>query len=79
MELEKAKTIAGVVVEAIKVYCDRIEVAGSIRRQRPIVNDIDLVVIPNDQWNLDLALMRMGNYKMSGLKIARVDMVVTRD
>lgn len=74
MELEKAKTIAGIVVEAIKPYCDRIEVAGSIRRQRPNPKDIDLVVIPNDRWNLDLALMRMGNYKMSGMKIARVDM-----
>jgi len=74
MELEKAMTIAGVVVEAIKPYCDKIEVVGSIRRQRPNPKDIDLVVIAHDRWNLDLALMRMGNYKMSGMKIARIDM-----
>ena len=65
---------AMMVVKALEPYCDKIEVAGSVRRQRPIVNDIDLVVIPRDQRNLDLALMRMGNYKMSGMKIARVEM-----
>ncbi len=74
MELEKAKVIAGIVVKALQPHCDRIEVAGSIRRQKPIVNDIDLVLIPRDRWNLDLALMRMGNCKMSGKKIARVEM-----
>jgi len=74
MELEKAKTIARAVVEAIEPYCTRVEVVGSIRRRKPTVRDIDLVVITHDRGNLDLALMRMGNYKMSGSKIARIDM-----
>lgn len=74
MELEKAKVIAQTVVKAIKPYCTKVEVVGSIRRQKATVNDIDLVAIPRDRWNLDLALMRMGNYKMSGNKIARIDM-----
>lgn len=74
MELEKAKAFANMVVKALEPYCDKIEVAGSVRRQRSIVNDIDLVIIPRDRQNLDLALMRMGNYKMSGMKIARVEM-----
>ena len=74
MELEKAEAFASIVVKALEPYCDKIEVAGSVRRQRPIVNDIDLVVIPRDRRNLDLALMRIGNYKMSGMKIARVEM-----
>ena len=74
MELEKAKAFASIVVKAVEPYCDKIEVAGSVRRQRPIVNDIDLVIIPRDRRSLDLALMRIGNYKMSGMKIARVEM-----
>jgi len=74
MELEKAKAIAVTVVKALEPYCDRVVVAGSIRRQKPTVRDIDLVVIARDRWNLDRALMRMGNYKMSGIKIARVEM-----
>ena len=74
MELEKAKVIASAVVKALEPYCDEIEIAGSIRRQKPIVNDIDLVLIARDRWNLDAALMRMGKYKMKGMKIARVEM-----
>ncbi|MBA7589353.1 hypothetical protein ES708_31435 [subsurface metagenome] len=74
MELEKAKVIADTVVKALEPYCERIVVAGSIRRQKPTVRDIDLVLIARDRWNLDSALMRMGNYKMSGIKIARVEM-----
>ncbi|MBA7535597.1 hypothetical protein ES705_27855 [subsurface metagenome] len=74
MELEKAKVIADTVVKALEPYCGRVVVAGSIRRQKPTVRDIDLVLIARDRWNLDSALMRMGNYKMSGIKIARVEM-----
>ncbi|GAI69385.1 unnamed protein product, partial [marine sediment metagenome] len=43
MELEKAKVIADTVVKALEPYCERIMVAGSIRRQKPTVRDIDLV------------------------------------
>ena len=74
MELEKAKVIADTVVKALEPYCKRIVVAGSIRRQKPTVRDIDLVLIARNRQNLDSALMRMGSYKMSGIKIARVEM-----
>ena len=30
-------------------YCVRAEVAGSIRRRKPTVNDIDIVVLPKPQ------------------------------
>ncbi|MBA7681609.1 hypothetical protein ES703_89949 [subsurface metagenome] len=74
MELEKAKVIADTVVKALEPYCDRVVVAGSIRRQKPTVRDIDLVLVVRDRQNLDSALMRMGSYKMSGMKIARIEM-----
>ncbi|MBA7679358.1 hypothetical protein ES703_87650 [subsurface metagenome] len=74
MELEKAEVIGDTVVKALEPYCDRIVVAGSIRRQKETVRDIDLVLIPRDRWNLDTVLMRMGKYKMAGNKITRVEM-----
>ena len=74
MEMEKAKAIADSVVKVLEPYCERIEVAGSIRRQKPFVNDIDLVLIPRDRWGLDGVLLRMGKYKMWGKKITRVQM-----
>jgi len=74
MELEKAKVIADTVVKALEPYCEKIEVVGSVRRQKPTVRDIDLVVIARDRWNLDTALLKLGNYKMAGKKITRVEM-----
>ena len=72
MELERAKTIANEVIKRLSPYCQRIEVAGSIRRRKPWVNDVDLVLIPNDLWNFHHELMGLGQMKMSGSKIMRV-------
>jgi DNA polymerase/3'-5' exonuclease PolX len=44
LDLAEAADLANWVKSAVETYCDRIEVAGSIRRQRPKVHDIDFVV-----------------------------------
>jgi DNA polymerase/3'-5' exonuclease PolX len=44
--LQQAKKIAGEFISLIQPACEWIEVAGSIRRQKRLVNDIELVVIP---------------------------------
>jgi len=46
MELEKAKKIANELVELLTPACQRISIAGSIRRQKPEVGDIELLAIP---------------------------------
>lgn len=48
IELAKARKWAEQIVEELKPFCERIEIAGSIRRQRPQVNDIDFVILPKD-------------------------------
>ena len=70
--LERAQKVADAVVKHLSPYCERIEVAGSIRRRKPWVNDVDLVLIPKDPWNLHGELMKLGQLKMSGKKIMRV-------
>jgi len=70
--LERAQKIAEEVIKRLSPYCQRIEVAGSIRRKKPFVNDIDLVLIPNDLWNFRAELMKLGQLKMSGKKIMRL-------
>jgi DNA polymerase/3'-5' exonuclease PolX len=47
MKLATAQTLAGKIRNELAAYCVRIEVAGSIRRQRPEVGDIDIVCLPN--------------------------------
>jgi len=46
MKLEEAQKLAQEIVEHIHPLCDRVEVAGSIRRKKSEVRDIDLVLIP---------------------------------
>jgi DNA polymerase (family X) len=44
--LERARKLADRILEALKPVCWRCEVAGSIRRGRPFVGDVDIVCIP---------------------------------
>lgn len=55
MKLAYAETVAAQLVEWLRPFCERIEVAGSLRRQCPTVNDIELVAIPRlDNLGADL-------------------------
>lgn len=73
MLLERAERLADEILERLAPYCSRIQVAGSIRRKAPSPKDIDLVLITRDRWGLDTALLKLGNYKMAGKKITRVE------
>ena len=53
MELEKAKKIARELVVMLAPVCERIEIAGSIRRRKPEVGDIELLVIPKYDGMVD--------------------------
>ena len=44
--ITKAEPIARMLVEAMAPGCERIEIAGSIRRQQDLVGDIEIVAIP---------------------------------
>jgi DNA polymerase (family 10) len=46
MEHAKARIIAEAVLRQLQPYCDRIEIAGSLRRNREEVGDVELVCIP---------------------------------
>lgn len=46
MILSYADELTERITNVIQPHCHRIAVAGSVRRRRPAVNDIDLVVIP---------------------------------
>jgi DNA polymerase (family 10) len=52
LPLATAEKLATKILAELKPFCERIEIAGSIRRRRPFVNDIDLVALPHyDQVN----------------------------
>jgi DNA polymerase/3'-5' exonuclease PolX len=57
MQLDKALEIAEKTKELLAPYCERIEIAGSIRRKKPEVKDIELVAIPK---HYDVGLFENG-------------------
>ena len=44
-DLKEAENLANQVKAAVENQCDKIEVAGSIRRQKSKVHDIDFIVV----------------------------------
>lgn len=44
--LARAEQVAAEVMALLSPYCDRLEIAGSIRRRRPDVGDIELLAVP---------------------------------
>lgn len=72
MELERAQNIARQVIDKLSPHCRRIEVAGSVRRGKYQVKDIDFVLIPSDAWALHQAIALLGNKKMGGEKLQRI-------
>jgi DNA polymerase/3'-5' exonuclease PolX len=46
MIYQQAKVIADALVEKLSPYCERISIAGSVRRQKPEVHDIEIVAVP---------------------------------
>ena len=73
MDLERAKAIATEVITKLAPYCQRIEVAGSVRRRKPFPADIDFVLIPSDLWNLSQQVKGLGSVIMSGDKLKRIN------
>lgn len=72
--LVEAERLVGQVVALLADACDRIEIAGSIRRRRPDVGDIEIVAIPRLEkiaeglWGQDYHADRLGER----LGVARV-------
>src|SRR5665647_724279 len=63
LDLEEAQRTSAVVKAAVEAQCELIEVAGSIRRQKSKVHDIDFVVVAKS----DIAWQKI-NEKLKQLK-----------
>jgi DNA polymerase/3'-5' exonuclease PolX len=76
MTLEYARGMAGALVDLLSPVCVRIEIAGSVRRQKPRPNDIELVMVPCErisrQPSLD-SLLGLGKLERTNLLDARCD------
>ena len=71
MDLQQASELSSEIVEILKPHCKPgfILVVGSIRREKPICRDIDIVLIPGNQGALLMALEGLGEKMKSGPKM----------
>lgn len=46
LSLREARELVAPLINALQPHCERVEVAGSIRRGKPFVNDLEIVCVP---------------------------------
>jgi DNA polymerase (family 10) len=78
MELEKANKIALDIEEQLRPWCSNIAIAGSIRRKKDWVKDIDIVAIPSNQGRFLTVLQSLGRIKTGGGKRINIGMGFTK-
>ena len=74
MKLEEAVFLADRIVHHIDHLCDKIQVVGSIRRKRPEVHDIDIVLIPQ-AWMWNTIIQRLKNTMLADVVKAGSELV----
>ena len=76
MDYEKAKQIGESVLEKLKPCLEKGAIAGSIRRGKKTVNDIDLVLLPKGEFmvleSIKSVLLSYGKLGVDGTQIVRV-------
>ncbi len=75
MELEKAKGIAEKIKTILESSCEMIVIAGSIRRQKPDVGDLELLCIPkyiDGVDMLDAKIQTMIYFDMLGYRLNKL-------
>jgi len=60
------RKIAEDVVNSIRHICERVKIAGSIRRGKQNPKDIDIVLIPKDKEKLKAVMEKIGKYEQGG-------------
>ncbi len=56
MQLEFAKEVANAFIGHIQPFCSRVEIAGSVRRGKRDVKDIEICAIPQDLFGLKIIM-----------------------
>lgn len=75
MELEKAKSIAETIKAILESSCEMIVIAGSIRRRKPDVGDLELLCIPkyiDGVDMLDAKIQTMIYFDMLGYRLNKL-------
>lgn len=58
MTLSRAMEIGAKIADELSPFCSRLQIAGSIRRQRLEIGDIDIVCLPSDSAGLRARVLK---------------------
>ena len=67
MDIESAVSLSNLIVESARPFCFRAEVAGSVRRRKENVKDIEIVAQVNDWEGLFSSLVQWGEFIKPGV------------
>ena len=73
MELTRARAVADEIMGLLNGGCDRKEIAGSIRRRKPDVGDIELLCIPKYEGVIDRLDRRVQGLMFQGVLALRLN------
>jgi len=66
-KLAEMQKIADEVIETIAPFCEKVEIAGSIRRQKPTVSDIEIIYIPKYKEESKFSLFNDNKPKLDNM------------
>ncbi|MDH5688049.1 MAG: hypothetical protein OEZ48_09350 [Candidatus Bathyarchaeota archaeon] len=72
--MEEAQRLAEQFVNEIAICCEKVKIVGSVRRRKPEVKDIDLVLLvkPEHWWDFTLKLRQLSKIIIDGKQVKRV-------
>ena len=62
--LEEAKAIAKEIVDFLTPNSEKVEIVGSIRRGKPVVHDVDLIILPKNSLMMGAVFRYIPNAKI---------------
>jgi DNA polymerase (family 10) len=80
LEVAKAELLASQISEKIRPLCVRLELVGSIRRKKPVVGDIDFVLVASDgNWTKIVSCFKKSNVICAGNQLIKVNYLMDGD
>jgi hypothetical protein len=74
LELAKAQILAKQVESIVKPLCDKLEVVGSIRRQKPMVGDVDFVAVGTESnWGKIVQALKKAKVICAGQSVIKLN------
>ena len=73
LELAKAQILTKQVETIVRPLCDKIEVVGSVRREKPVVGDVDFVIVTSDGcWSKIVQALKKARVICSGKSVIKI-------